>query len=358
MRARLAAALAAVVLGGCAANTTPVTKKAYDGKPPLGAPITADEAPDGQWSWVSVPDAVCGDGSPAGLGVNPGTGPDLVVFFDGGGACWSYTTCAAGMAFDRSYGPAEFATEQAQYLPGSLLDRAVLPASLKDATLVFVPYCTGDVHGGDNVKIYSSPFDTIEWHHVGHANVMRFLERLGATWPSPRKLVVAGSSAGGFGALANYEAFRWYWPDASGYLVDDSGPPLVGDDIAASMRDAWYDAWHLGASLDPFCVDCRDDMSAGITAIAKAHRGDRVALLSHVDDLVMSTFLEQVQLGTALRRLESTVFAPAGARVFYAPGTDHMLLPTLTAETSGGTTLADWLEADFSDAAGWADAAP
>jgi hypothetical protein len=307
---------------------------------------------------VSVPDAVCADGSPAGLGVNPGTGPDLVVFFDGGGACWSYETCAAGLATHRSYGPADFATDQASYLPGSLLDRAVLPPSLTGATLVFVPYCTGDVHGGDSVKTYTSPLDAITWRHVGHANVMRFLERLGATWPSPRKLVVAGSSAGGFGALANYEAFRWYWPDAEGYLVDDSGPPLVGDDIPASLRADWYDAWRLGASLDPVCVQCRDDLSAAISALAKAHRADRIALLSHVDDLVMTTFLEQPALGTALGRLATDVFAPAGAHVFYASGTSHMLLPTIAAESSGTTSLASWLEADFSDAAGWADAKP
>jgi Pectinacetylesterase len=358
MRARLAAALAATALSACASNTTPVTKKAYDGQPPLGTPISADEAPAGKWSWVSVPDAVCADGSPAGLGVNPGTGPDLVVFFDGGGACWSYGTCTAGFAFDRRYGPAEFATEQADYLPGSLLDRDVLPPSLAGATLVFVPYCTGDVHGGDSVKTYTAPLDASTWRHVGHANVMRFLERLGATWPSPRKLVVAGSSAGGFGAVASYEAFRWYWPDAEGYLVDDSGPPLVGDDISASMRNAWYDAWRLGVSLDPVSVDCRDDLSAAITALAKAHKDDRIALLSHVDDLVMSTFLEQPTLGAALDRLEGEVFAPAGAHVFYAPGTDHMLLPTIAAESAGGTTLADWLEADFSDAPAWADATP
>ncbi len=356
---RLALALLAAATA-CAQNTTPVTRKGYDGKPPLGAPITAVEAPAGQWSWVPFPDAICGDGSSTGLGVSPGAGPDLVVYLDGGGACWSYLTCETlGTALDRRYGPAAFATEVATYFPGSLLDRATLPPSLRDATLVFVPYCTGDVHGGDNVKTYSSPAATAEWHHVGHANVMRYLERLGATWPSPRKVVVAGSSAGGFGALVNYEAFRWYFPQSQGYLVDDSGPPLVGDDVAAAMRNAWYDAWNLGASLDVFCVECRTDLSAGITAIGKAHRGDRLALLSHTQDLTMSAFLEQPQLDTALRRLETTVFAPLdGAHVFYEAGVDHMLLPTIAAEASGGTTLAAWLEADFSGAAGWADAVP
>src|ERR1700761_5611520 len=38
--------------------------------------------PTNVWSWVNVPQSTCDDGSTTGIGVNPGTGPDLVVFFD------------------------------------------------------------------------------------------------------------------------------------------------------------------------------------------------------------------------------------------------------------------------------------
>jgi hypothetical protein len=359
MRTRTAALLA-VLAAACDANTTPVTKKAYDGKPPLGAPLTEAEAPAGTWSWVPFPDARCGDDSSTGLGVNPGTSGDLVVYFDGGGACWSYVTCETlGLAIDRRYGKGEFDVEVRDWFPHSIMDRAALPPALKDATLVFVPYCTGDVHGGDNVKTYSSPTGSVTWRHVGHANVMRYLERLAATWPSPARLVVAGSSAGGFGALANYEAFRWYWPDAQGFLVDDSGPPLVGEDLSSALRDAWYDAWHLGESLDPFCVACRTDMSAGIAAIAKAHRGDRIALLSHTQDATMSTFLEQPFLEDALHALDDAVFVPTeNARMFLDAGVDHMLLPTLDAQTTGAWTLQDWLQADVTGDPAWGDVIP
>lgn len=348
---------AALATAGCSPNTSPVTKKAYPGDPPLGAPITAAEAPEGAWSWVPFPDSVCGDGSPTGLGVNPGTGPDLLVFFDGGGACWDYLTCTLGAAVDDDYGPAKFDVEVRDFFPGSFTDRAALPPELSDATLVFVPYCTGDVHGGGRVATHRAAggLASVQWSHLGHGNVLAFLERLGATWPAPRKLVVAGSSAGGFGAIANYEAFKWYWPDAEGYLVDDSGPPLVGDDIPGWLRDAWYNAWQLGLSLDPFCTECRTDLSAAITELARRNRNDRIAFLSHAQDGTMSLLLggkTGSQFEAALRRAEQAVFAPtANARVFLDGGSDHMLLTALDAgaagylasHETGGVTVDTWL---------------
>jgi hypothetical protein len=356
----LAGLAAAAALAACAPNTTDRVKHEYAGAPPLGAPILDADLPLGAWTWVDFPDTSCGDGSPTGLGIDRGAGPDLLFFLDGGGACWSWETCAAGTAIDKSYGPSRFAAEVSASLPGSILDRAQLPPTLQDATLVFVPYCTGDVHGGDAVQTYTAPLASDTWHHVGHENLKAFLKRVGATWPAPRKVVVTGSSAGGFGALANYEAFRWYWPAAQGYLVDDSGPPLVGDDIPAGLRGAWYDAWNLGVALDAFCVDCRTDLSDAVAQLAQAHRGDRIAFLSHTSDQVMTWFLMQpTGFGAALARLEATRFAPtANARVFYTAGTQHMLLPTVGAQQTGTTTLGGWLEAMVSDSPSWATVVP
>ncbi|BDG01225.1 pectinacetylesterase family protein [Anaeromyxobacter oryzae] len=361
-----------LLLAGCAPGSTPLVHQGYQGKPPLGAAIPEADMPLGSWAWIPFDDAFCGDGSTTGLAVNRGSGPDLVVFFDGGGACWDYTTCAAGTAVDRSYGPSEFEVERADYIPSSFTDRSHLPPALADATVVFVPYCTGDVHGGDAVKTYGNALVSETWHHVGHANVMAFLARLGPTFPSPRKLVVAGSSAGGFGALVNYEALRWYWPDASGYLVDDSGPALVGGDVPSDFRAAWYASWALAEALDPVCRDCRTDLSAAFTAIAKNHPADRIAFLSHAQDPVMSAFMLDLPAGfeAALRRLDADVLEPlARARVFYDhDGTTdaHMLLTPLApyagdyvaSHVEGGTNLEAWLEEMVSDDPAWASVLP
>ncbi len=240
---------------------------------------------------------------------------------------------------------------------------------------MFVPYCTGDVHGGDRVTTYSLRvgYDPKTWNHRGHANVMAFLKRLKATFPSVSRLLVAGSSAGGFGAVVNYEAFRWYWPQAAGYLVDDSGPTLVQGDISAGMRDTWYAAWNLDASLGRFCAGCRSDMSAGIAAIAANHPGrpDRlpVARRRPGDDVVLQLAPTSTR---DVDRLEATRFRAANTRVFYEYGTfpnyAHMLLTPLTVWDGSGTYVAShstldtsldvWLQRMLEDDTAWATVKP
>jgi hypothetical protein len=397
-------ALAALSLG-CPATRPPITDKAYVGKPPLGEAIVFDTyplldldgdlVPDSNWRWIDFPDSQCGDGTPTGLAIDylPDGTDDLVVFFDGGGACWSYATCKTGIlpidfVTDKNFGVEKFKEEARVYIPSSITDRAHLPPSLAGATLVFVPYCTGDVHAGDWGKSYSNPADTVYWQHRGHANVMAFLKRLGATFPNVRRLVAAGSSAGGFGALVNYPALRWYWPHADGFLIDDSGPALVGDDVPVSLREAWYDSWHAGVSIDPICVDCYDDLSLAWTTLAAQFPDDRLAFVTHERDWLMSSLIADAgsvtdpgtilalkdNFQTNLAQLQSTVFAPtANARVFYDYGEDHMLLtpetttvpsPDPTADftashDAASVDLQTWLEAMFTDAdlsddVGWA----
>ena len=371
-----------LALAACAPNTTPVTKKGYQGRPPLGTPLSfapADEldvdgdgAGDGWW-WIpfdgsTAPEeiATCGDGSSTGLAVSPGTGDDLLIFFDGGGACWSYETCAAGTAVDRRFGVEEFKAEARDFVPCSLTARANLPPTLTGATIVFVPYCTGDVHGGDAVQEYGNALFHVTWHHRGHANVLAYLRRLGATFPAVDRLVVAGSSAGGFGALVNYEAFRWYWPDARGYLVDDSGPALVGGDVPTAFRDAWFNSWHLGVSTDPFCVGCRSDMSAAFAELSDLHRRDRLALLSHDRDQVMQAFMLfpfPEDFEAALLRLDRDVLSTTpNARAFVDVGYAHMLLTPVDACGAGSYVashavgplgLDAWLEQLVSDDPAW-----
>jgi hypothetical protein len=393
-----AVATTLLTLAACGGDSSPGGP--YDGTPPTGAPIARSDGTAitgaAGWTWIPFPDTTCTDAveieplpgvlqyrfstSATGLAISWGAeaSTDLVVYLQGGGACWDFVTCGGARSFGIEktaatgpFGPQQFAADIYEKYPRSWVRRENLPASLRDATIVFVPYCTGDVHSGDEVTTYSfSELPSVTWHHAGHANVLAFLKRLGATFPSPRKLVVAGSSAGGFGSLSNYPAFRWYWPDAKGYLVDDSGPPLAGDAIPEATRDAWYQSWNIGASLDPFCPSCAADYSQGLRELVRRYPEDRIALLSHLEDSVIRGFFGTFTLAppglvpmpaeefeAALRSLGTTVLDPAtpNAKYFFSEGDAHPTLEDPTVVTTPAP-LADWLELMLSDSPAWTSA--
>ncbi len=384
---------AAAACGGGESGSAP----GGDGTPPpLGAPISRTEgtaiAGATGWTWIPFDDAFCTDAvrqpsgayqfgtSTTGLALSWGSpaSTELVVFLQGGGACWDFFTCGGApdlvpkTASSGPFGPEEFARDIYEKYPRSWVRRENLPDALRDATIAFVPYCTGDVHSGDAVATYASPLagrPSITWQHVGHANVLAFLKRLGATFPAATRLVVSGSSAGGFGSLSNYPAVRRYWPDAKGYLIDDSGPPLAGDAIPASSREAWYARWGMGASLDGFCPECRADLSQGLREIAERYPDDRLALLSHLQDLTIRGFFGTFTLvptpaltpmpadrfEAGLRSLGATVMDPAtaNARYFFTAGEQHPTLEDPTVVTTPPPGLEPWLELMLSDSASW-----
>ena len=309
-------------------------------------PITA---PPNTWTWINFPDAVCDDGTPTGLGVNlvPGS-QDLLIFLMGGGACWDYASCAVtNTSTHGPYGSAQFDATKPLFHIGSLLDRkAATP--YKGYNMVFVPYCTGDVFMGDNVVTYDNGAGASRViHHKGRPNLVAYLNRLAATFPALRTLVVSGSSAGGFGAALNYDLARTYFSHAQSSLIDDSGPPLIGDGIPKDLRDTWYKSWRLDKTLAPLCPDCQKDFATLLPILARKYPRDRMALLSHNQDGVIRGFFGNQSATT----FETNLYAMAATAIdplpnfhyYFAAGSSHTFLFTPAFTVVKGVSLLSWL---------------
>jgi Pectinacetylesterase len=188
--------------------------------------------PKNVWTWVDLAGTECSDGSQTGIAVSPGDRDDLVVFLDGGGVLGRAHLLHRGCREAGPYVRADWEAERDARILGSFLDRSAPGNPFARCTLVFVQYCTGDVHMGDAVQSYLGA--PRPWHHKGRVNVQKALDFVAGALPDPPKLVVSGASAGGFGSLLAFDLFRRRFPAAKGYLVDDSGPLLVGDDITRS----------------------------------------------------------------------------------------------------------------------------
>lgn len=74
---------------------------------------------------------------------------NLMIFFQGGGACTDEETCSFGMQC--SLGASATLTTFATSSSAGVLNRSISDNMFKDWNIVFVPYCTGDVHAGNRI---------------------------------------------------------------------------------------------------------------------------------------------------------------------------------------------------------------
>lgn len=68
-------------------------------------------APEGEWTWVPFPGTQCMDGSETGFAINRhGANDDVVIFLEGGNACFNFGSCASTANLD-GYDAEKFAAQ-------------------------------------------------------------------------------------------------------------------------------------------------------------------------------------------------------------------------------------------------------
>lgn len=307
-------------------------------------PITT---PQNTWSWIDFSNSTCDEGTPTGIGANLGDSKNLLIFFNGGGACWDSSTCLQrNTSAHGPYTRTHFESLATTILPGSILDRQLANNPYKDWNLFFIPYCTGDLHIGNAEAVYTNGTTTQTFHHKGRTNTEAFLARIATTVPNPEQVVVTGVSAGGFGAALNYDLVRSTFPNAKVFLLDDSGPLLKNNAISPTLREAWAKAWNYAPVFDAIDPAVKDDFSALYTALARKYPNDRMALLSSQQDQTIRSYLElsATDFQSALLDLDATVLEPLpNTRSFITTGQGHTMLVRPAALSSQGVSLMNWI---------------
>lgn len=318
------------------------------------------QAPQEQWTWVPFDDAFCANGTTTGIGANLTDKSNRVaIFLMGGGACWDNLTCHVAKTaanIDTGYGEEQFDKDLA-LLNGSLFDRSDPTNPLKDASYFFVPYCTGDVHAGDNPDAVYGGTPT---KHVGHRNMLAYLKRIVATFPSAERVILSGSSAGGFGAGFNWWAAQKAFGEVRVDLIDDSGPPLPAPYLSDSLEGQWRAAWNLNSTLPEGCSTCQDELSAIFGFYAAALPKNRAALLSYTHDQVIAAYfsIPQAKVAEGLGVLAAELDGYANTRYFYVEGNSHVLFGNPGGISQNGVTAKAWLTQMLADDAGWKSVKP
>ncbi|MCY1067253.1 pectin acetylesterase-family hydrolase [Nannocystis sp. RBIL2] len=324
-----------------------------------GEPLPLE--PPGSWSWVSFPDSMCRDGSTTGIGVRYGVGDNLVIYFEGGGACFNSDTCALNELW-KNFGEFKFDAWALGIGQGGIFDDD--PQNpVRDWSFIYVPYCTGDVHAGDRENV---GIDGVlgSQQFVGYRNVAAYLERIVPTFAEAGHVLVTGSSAGGFGAALNYDRIAGAFPGSAVTLLDDSGPPMSDQYMPVCMQQLWRDLFNFDATLPADCADCFGEDGGGISNLAtylgEKWSDQRLALFSSERDGVIRTFfgygLEDCSGGSytgeafeaGLYELRDEILGEGTAwGSYFVPGTGHTILssPNFYSTEVDGVPLTAWLAA-------------
>ena len=234
--------------------------------------------------------------TPTGIGVNLNpASKDVFIYLEAGNACFNTLSCAA-TANPNGYDASALAKDP--ILSQITVLQRIDANPLKDYNLIYVPYCTGDLHAGD---VAGGTVGGKPRNFHGFKNMSAYLQRIVATFPSPGRVILGGSSAGGFGATLNYDQTARAFGAAKVALLDDCGPMLTGSAsdgspyVPACLQKAFVDTWRLDKNFPKACTDCAPASGAFIEPLARylftTYPDRQMGLISGTDDQTISLFL-------------------------------------------------------------------
>jgi len=340
--------LVAAILSGCSESPLPATTTQ-----PVRIADLSSLAPG--WNVIETGgDTVCSDGSPYKFFVRPGAADKLMVYFQGGGACWTGETC------DPDLKPTYYVnlenTDPDQYDGIFRFENPENP--FKDHSVVFIPYCTADVHIGDAVTRYEAPqVEDHEAHpftvnHKGFVNAGAVLDWTYAHFFTPAEIFVTGSSAGSI--PSPYYAMRIadQYPDSRIAQLGDAsgGYRFKGQDVRP--QDRWGTLERLRQLPEFETMDTTEfNYESLYIAAANRHPDILFAQYDAAEDSTQKFFLslageEPPSLLSLIEKNQADIRAEVpNFRTYIAGGELHTILtrPEFYAYQVDGARVRDWV---------------
>jgi hypothetical protein len=175
----------------------------------------------------------CVDGDPYIYFARKGTSNNVLMYYQGGGACWSKDSCFTIGTCDRISNASD-----SPDLVGTGFGDYNNPANpFYDWSVVFVSYCTCDVHWGENDETYGAGQ---VGRHRGRVNAAVAEKFAREHFVDPDRVFSTGSSAGSYGAIMNsYWLMKDVWPNADHSVLGDAGIGVITQDWLDQYIKNW-----------------------------------------------------------------------------------------------------------------------
>ena len=299
------------------------------------------------WTEVTPAAGTCWDGTPWRFWYREGETDRLAVWFQGGGACWKTELCdpKGAPTFDGSV-----TADDAPARSTGLLDATNELNPLAGWHIVFLPYCTGDMHIGRRSLDYTrADGSTFNFAHEGARNTRAALDWVKRSLARPLGVLVTGESAGAIAAAFWTTEIGDRFPEAELVTIADAagGYRALG---VNGLLQRWGVLDEL-PRLEAYRDKSKVYFESFYLAAAERHPDARLTQVNFSDDAVQRHFLDL--LGSPVEELtkpltcnmnEIRIDAPQFHSFIY-PGQDHVMLRTPAVYTTScrGVRLVDWI---------------
>ena len=240
----------ATVTGGCPATTSAAAALTQIETARDDVVSNTTTSPDLSTAWTMVTpspnftyggetlSAVCSHGTPYSFFYKRGSGADvnkLLVYYQGGGACWDSITCSAPV-----YDPDVTAGDNPANTTTGFGDLTNGANPFRNWSAVFIAYCSADIHWGHN----GANYDTVTHHGWDNARLVEKFAR--EHFVNPTEVFVTGSSAGAYGAILHGIYLHEDYLASMFNVVGDAGSGVVTQIfLSQNFQNAWQVQNHM-----------------------------------------------------------------------------------------------------------------
>ncbi len=290
----------------------------------------------------------CLRGGTFSMGTRDGTENSLMVFLQGGGACWS-ELCIASSTSDPTIPDIVF----------ELIHAEEEFSPVANWNLVYLPYCDGSLFAGDVEVDLDNDGEPDRIQH-GLQNFSAAMDIALERYPNPERIMVSGSSAGGFGTVLATSFLRKLFPHQPIYVFNDAGVGVAKGEADLQFVDRMFDEWNAREFVPESCDDCFENghLTPLMAWQLENDPNLKIATYSSMQDSVISgTFLrlDPELFETMLRRESQRLHAlfPARFNAALQAGDSHTTAFSINNNRINGTSIRDWLELMLDDDPAW-----
>ena len=298
----------------------------------------------------------------------------VLVYFQGGGACWDPMNCLYYSTYTM---------EQTETLDGyfnnpdymkGVFDTSNPKNPFKDWFIVYIPNCTGDLFVGANDFSYPDYLDQIpgvdSWtiQHRGFVNFQVVLKWMKDNFVLPWEVFLAGSSAGGYGATINAPHVTKAFPFSVVHVLSDGANGVIGDQFDRSPWKSQLPEWVLGndiaqlTSVDIFSRTAAEYPFMRMAQYTSTYDGIQVFFynLQINDPNTGLPYFKEPWLWSSLPTqnaafswhtqmldlVHDTAAATVNYRYYIGAGKEHTILMTdnfYTEQSAGGVSFVEWV---------------